>query len=168
MLSLVGTALCGFAILLLLSACAKPTPQGPGRSPAPPQGPARSPTPPEAAPVAAADARAIDAEVARITAGRHSQMPPAQQTQRVAGGQVTEIVAVNDTSYRLILLYSGPTSRRISLAPKETGAVKVQPGDYAVAARVEGAKNVDPFAGRQRFEGGRYSNNWYIRPIGPP
>lgn len=122
---------------------------------------------PAARAVAAPDSRAIDAEVARIMAGQFSQMPPVQQVQRSVSS-VTEIVTRNDTSYRLVLLFSGATSQRLNLAPRETGTVRVQPGDYAVAASVEGASNVRPFAGRQTYEGGRYQSTWYIAPSARP
>jgi hypothetical protein len=126
---------------------------------------ARTTTAPIPAPsraVAAPDARAIDAEVARILGGQHSPMPPVQHVQRDAGSQVAVINAKNDTAYRLTLLYSGATSQRLALAPRESGTVRIQAGDYVVAASVEGSGNIRPFAGRQKDEGGRYEVSWFI------
>lgn len=145
-----GTYLAAAMLLSILAGCAQKSSRSVDNTP---------PQPPRA--VAAPDARNIDAEVAQILGGQYSQMPPVQQIQRDAISGVAEINAKNDTAYRLILLFSGATSQRLSLAPRESNTVRIQPGDYLVAASVEGG-NVRPFAGRQKYEGGRYQVSWYI------
>lgn len=145
-------------LLALLGACAQP--------PAP--GGAARPTPP--VPVAAADARAIDAEAAAIRAGQHLPMPGLEA---VGPGsrevQVAEIRSRNDTPHGLMLLYSGPTSQRLMLDPGGQGTVRLQPGEYLVTARATDPKvSVLPFAGQRRIEPGTYQSQWVVKTSTTP
>lgn len=102
--------------------------------------------------------------------GSYTAMPPLQTVQRQPAGPAAaaEIRTQNQTPYVLVILYSGPTSQRLTLRPQESTQLPLTPGAYNVAARVEGATNVRPFAGRQEIAGGMiYSSNWSIRS-GPP
>lgn len=150
------------SLALLVAGCAQPGKVGDG-APAAAQGAAARPTAP--VPRAAPDAAAIDAEVARILAGSHGAMPPLQAVQRQpAGSGAAEIRTQNQTPYVLVILYSGPTSQRLTLKPQESAQLPLAPGPYAVAAKVEGAGNVRPFAGRQDIAAGTiYSSSWLIR-----
>lgn len=149
-------ALMLLVLAFMLAACAQP-----GARPAAAAAPAAAPVAP--APVAAPDARAIDAEVAAIMAGRHAPMPAPQALSRDAGSNVSEVRSTNATAYRLVLLYSGPTSQRLVLEPGAEGQVRLAPGTYRVSARVgDASANVTPFAGTRQLEAGSYTSRWVI------
>jgi hypothetical protein len=165
------TLVLALALALALAAgCAPTTGRWPGspaagpglQAPRPAAVPAALQGPP---PVAAADASAIDAEVARILAGSHSTMPPLQPVQPVAAASVAVIRADNQTPYVLVLRYSGPTSQRLSLKPQESAQLRLAPGTYSVAATAESAQGVRPFAGVQQIQGGSYASSWIIRTV---
>ncbi len=153
-------------LMVLTAGCAPTTGRWPGlpAAGAGPQAPLSSALqgPP---PVAAADASAIDAEVARIMAGSHAAMPALRPVQPVATASVALIQAENQTPYVLVLRYSGPTSQRLSLKPQENAQLRLAPGTYSVAATAEGAVNVRPFAGVQQIQGGSYASSWMIRTV---
>ena len=107
------------------------------------------------------DARQIDAQVATILAGQHSPLPPAQHVRSNPASQVAEMVTKNNTQYTLTVLYSGPTSQRVVLAPQASQKVLLSVGTYQVAATVN-SSSVVPFAGRDEIQGGGYDNTFYI------
>ncbi len=118
-------------------------------------------------PVAALDARSIDAEVARIRAGEHLPMPAPQSVASDPGGTIAELKVVNESPHRLEVLYSGSTSQRLVLDAGGAGAVRLQPGSYAVAARATDATvRVLPFAGLQQINAGLYNSRWFIQTRG--
>lgn len=142
-----GAALCVGAML----GCAQP---GGGFGLRPAAGPP---------PVAAPDARAIDAAAAAIQAGRHQPMPAPQAVSRDPGGTVAEYRNRNDTPHQLELLFSGPTSQRMLLEPAGQGNVRLQPGSYLLTVRVtDPTARVLPFAGSRQVEAGVHSSRWYI------
>ena len=108
------------------------------------------------------DARKIDAQVATIIAGEHNPLPPAQHVRSNPAAQVAEMVSKNNTQYTLTVLYSGPTSQRVVLAPQATQKVVLSVGTYQVAATVD-SPSVIPFAGRDDIRGGGYDNTFYIK-----
>lgn len=59
-------------------------------------------------------------------------------------------------------MYSGPTSRRLILAPHRSGSLSLARGDYRIAASVD-SPGVHPFAGNEQIEGGAYEVEYYIR-----
>ena len=144
------------ALALLVTGCAQP---GTGNTrPAP--GPL---------PLAASDARAIDAEAAAIRAGQHLPMPAPQAVAKDVGGSVSEVRSTNATRHRLELLYSGPTSQRLIVEPGANAAVRLLPGAYLVTARVsDPGANVMPFAGNRQLDAGVYTSRWEITATAAP
>lgn len=108
------------------------------------------------------DSREIDQQVATILAGEHNPLPPAQHVRPDPAARVAEMVIKNNTGHTLTVLYSGPTSQRVSLAPKASCNVVLGVGTYQVAATVNSA-SVIPFAGRDYIRGGSYDNTFYIK-----
>ena len=113
------------------------------------------------------DPRQIDVQVATVLAGEHSELPPAEQVRSEPSAQSAQIAIKNNTEYSLTVLYSGPTSRRVVLAPQDTQTVVVAVGSYRVAATVDSA-SVLPFAGRDDLEGGDYDSIFYITTVTAP
>lgn len=111
-------------------------------------------------PVAAPDAKDIDAAVSKIMEGEHGKLPPAQQLRADASG-VAAIQIKNRTEHTLTVFYSGKTSQKAVVAPNGNAAVSVAAGTYSVAASVD-APEVIPFAGTDTLSGGTYSNEFYI------
>lgn len=136
-------------LLLLLSACAQaPQPQKFKRP----------------APQAAADAAAIDAEAAALRAGQHQPMPDAQLMSQ--GEDEAEIQSRNESPHTLQLLYSGPTSQRLVLAPGATGTVRLLPGSYLLTAQATDPKaGITPFAAQRSIGAGLYGSTWTINRI---
>lgn len=120
-----------------------------------------------AAPVADADARRIDDEVAALFAAPHAAMPPLATPAGAASGSTAVIEVRNDTPYTLELLGSGPTSKRLRIAPKAGAALILQPGRYRMAARVVEASPLPPFAGTSDFGSARYAVAFSLRPPAP-
>ena len=145
-----------------LSSCAVDGPTQGGS----PGSPARAVAPPPRdVAMPARDAAAIDAEVARIFAsGQFGTMPPATVQGRSNNKAIAEVETENQTPYVLTVLYSGPTSQRLTMKPNEKGTVKLGVGTYRVAAQVETAARVRPFAGEQRFDSRGYSSRYFIGP----
>lgn len=120
------------------------------------------PAPQQATP--SPDARQIDAQVATIIAGEHSPLPPAQRVRSDPAAQVADMVTKNNTQHTLTVLYSGPTSQRVVLAPQTSRKVLLGVGTYQVAATVD-SPSVIPFAGRDDIRGGGYDNTFYIETV---
>jgi len=116
----------------------------------------KAPAPPAPDP----NAKAIDAEVAKIMAGDHSQLPPAQKLSSNNSGVAT-IKVTNDTAHTLTVLYSGPTSKKSVLSAHQSENVSLTAGNYSVAASVNDP-SVIPFAGTDTVSGGHYTNQFYI------
>lgn len=112
-------------------------------------------------PPAAADAAQIDREVAAILAGPHGTLPRAQAVRADPRARHTAVAVRNLTAYRLTVLFSGVSSRRVIVAPQGSANVALATGSYNVAARVDAA-HVLPFAGTQSFSGGSYATSFYL------
>ena len=108
----------------------------------------------------AADKKLIDLQVANVHAGEHGELPPMDRT-GYGGGSSTTIEIENNTSYILTLLYSGPESKRVVIAPQSTRTVLLKNGYYRIAASVS-ASGVRSFAGSENLNGGSYSVEYYI------
>ena len=68
----------------------------------------------------------------------------------------------NSTPYELTVLYDGPVSKKLTLAPGTSQALNLAPGAYHVAGRVSGAA-VLPFYGEESYDGSaNYSESFYI------
>ncbi len=103
--------------------------------------------------------RIIDLEVKGISAGKFSEMPRAQP--RSFGGLSVEIEVENRTGYELTVRYSGPDSQKHVLPKGETRTIRIQPGDYKVAASVSAA-NVTNYYGKDKLGAGKYSSSFYV------
>lgn len=109
-----------------------------------------------------AEAKFVDLAVDRITSGLHGSLPAMEQTRRSVGSRTAQISVRNSTSYTLTVMYSGPTSRRLVLAPHRSGSLSLARGDYRIAASVA-SSSVRPFAGNEQVEGGTYEVEYYIQ-----
>ena len=107
------------------------------------------------------------AELDRISAGEHSDMPPAQRIGMLAGASHDTVVhsIINATESTLSVYLSGPTNQFIELAPKTNETIRLLSGRYRVGARVK-APGVLPFYGEQIYDGGsEYQTSFYIDHI---
>ena len=77
------------------------------------------------------------------------------------GGHSSHVSISNDTGYTLTILYSGPTSTRLSIPAHSTRSTTLSNGTYRVAASVVGG-GVRSFAGTESLTGGSYSASYYI------
>ena len=104
----------------------------------------------------------IDLEVDAIFAGDHGVLPPMSRTSSGSTySTITEVEVYNNTSYTLTVRYSGPESKKITLAPKQKISITLKKGSYREAASVNAA-NVQNYAGIQNLDGGGYSEEFYI------
>ncbi|MFI3296653.1 MAG: hypothetical protein R3Y59_03375 [bacterium] len=76
-------------------------------------------------------------------------------------GSETSIEIYNNTRYTLTLLYSGTTSKRVIISPKQYKYLSLKNGKYKVAASVN-AHNVGKYAGTEELDGGKYEVEYYI------
>lgn len=141
------------ALAFGLSSCAEPS--QPTR-----QGQAQQSSLPSGA-TSSQEAQQIDQQVATILAGPHGALPPAEIIHADPTAKIAEIHIKNDTGYTLTVLYSGPTSRSVVLAPHAIQRTILGTGSYGVAATVD-ASDVLPFAGSDDLQGGAYENTFYI------
>ena len=68
----------------------------------------------------------------------------------------------NDTAYTLTALFSGPTDRRVEVAPGGSIAVDLLPGSYKLVGRVN-APNVLPSYGEHVFNASSSGVKFYIQ-----
>ena len=108
----------------------------------------------------AADKKLIDIEVSSIFAGSHGTLPSMDKTSYGYGSSSTISVS-NDTQYQLTLLYSGPESRRLVLAPHASRSITLPNGNYRIAASVN-TGGVSSYAGTESLTGGGYDISYYI------
>lgn len=107
-----------------------------------------------------ADKKVIDLQVDNVYAEEHGELPSMDRTS-YGGGSTSRISITNSTSYTLTLLYSGPDSKKIIIAPYKTGHTTLPNGTYRVAASVD-AYRVQKYAGSETLNGGSYSAEYYI------
>lgn len=107
-----------------------------------------------------ANKKIIDIQVANVYAGEHGELPSMDKV-GYSYGTKSIINIENSTSYTLTLLYSGPDSKRVVIAPNRTQSVSLKNGTYRIAASVS-ASNVRNFAGTEQLTGGSYSVEYYI------
>jgi hypothetical protein len=115
-------------------------------------------------PPAASSEPTVHDETEQIRLGPHTQMPPAQRSS--TGGAVwgaTTMTVQNSTPYDLTVLYDGPVSKKVILAPGASQVVDLAPGAFHVAGRVTAA-GVLPFYGEESYEAVGYSEMFYITP----
>ncbi len=103
--------------------------------------------------------RIIDLEVKEISSGKYSEMPKAQPISR--GGISAEVTVENRTEYELTVRYSGPDSQKVVVPKGGTRTIKIQPGDYKVAASVSAA-NVTNYYGNDTLNAGKFESSFYI------
>jgi hypothetical protein len=96
-----------------------------------------------------------------IRAQNPGVIPPAQVAGTNRGGATT-LEVQNRTAYTLHLFLNGPQSTALDLPPGQSGALRLMPGQYEMAARVD-TFNVRPFYGVQMFQSGtKYGESFYI------
>lgn len=106
--------------------------------------------------------RLIDIEVDEAQSERKDlgQLPPMS---RLRGGSTnrTSIEVKNDTRYTLDVLYSGPSSDRLTITPNSVSSVTLSNGRYRVLASVR-TSNVRKYYGEEALSGGEYRVTYYI------
>jgi hypothetical protein len=110
-------------------------------------------------------ANPIQSEIDAIArSNNYSPFPSATETRKAGQGanDSPERIVENGTPYTLHVLMSGPTDRRIDLAPGGSTSITIPPGAYKVAARVD-SSHVMPFYGEQTLNSGVvYTSRFYI------
>ena len=87
---------------------------------------------------------------------------PAMNKIGYRSGHFSTVTVTNQTSYEMILLYSGDTeSERLVISRGDTKSVKLPNGSYRISAKVN-ASNVIPYVGNEDLTGGNYSARYYI------
>lgn len=110
-----------------------------------------------------AEEKIIDKEVSTIMAGKHGEMPAPQRSYSTNSYKTTSDISItNSTRYTLTVLYSGPSSKKIVIAPGFSNSIILRPGYYKVAAKVS-SSSVRPFAGTHSLQSGNYNSNFYIQ-----
>ncbi len=106
----------------------------------------------------------IETQLAKIEAGQHGYFPPptqTQQSQQLSGE--AQYTIINDTSYTLTVLLSGPSTTSIDVASHATETVTLKPGTYKVAAEVS-KSSVIPYYGQITFNAdSTYQGEYYIQ-----
>jgi hypothetical protein len=119
----------------------------------------RNPNSPE---VSFCKRRLIDLEVdqALLDRDKLGELPPMS---RMSSGATTRtsISVKNDTRYTLDVLYSGPSSDRLTVSPGAAGKIALSNGTYRVLASVR-ASNVSQYYGNESLNGGVYEVTYYI------
>lgn len=108
----------------------------------------------------------ISDEIDKISSSEHVPFPPIQPigaTSSSASPNGMGAFAVkNDTPYTLTVLFSGPTERRVEIAPGGSLSIELLPGAYKVAARVN-APDVSPSYGEHVFDRSSSGVTFYIQ-----
>ncbi len=108
----------------------------------------------------------ISQELDQIRRNRNSPLPPLESAPTVSSGNgMSALELRNQTGYTLTALFSGPTERRIEIGPGGSSSVELQPGTYAVAARVN-SPNVIPMYGDRVIQAGGWRETFYLEPVG--
>ncbi len=111
-----------------------------------------------------AEKMVIDLTVAQILNNDYDALPAMEKTKKLYSN-LTTINISNDTDYTMSVLFSGPDSKKLVLVSNCTQSILLASGKYAIAARVEDARGIRPFAGHETFTGGEYSETFYIETI---
>lgn len=75
----------------------------------------------------------------------------------------TSLTIRNDTDHVLKIRYSGPSSVRVDINPRETRRINLTPGSYSVEASVWPEIDVRNYAGLSTYEVGFYGSSFVIR-----
>ena len=113
--------------------------------------------------------RLIDLEVAdAVTKQLSSPLGQLPRMERIGASEASgqsEITVINETGYVLTLLYSGPSSTRVVLQPKEERYVALVTGSYKVLASVNAA-SVSQYYGTESLSSDKYEVTFYIEREG--
>ena len=103
----------------------------------------------------------VKQEIQKIRNAPHEAMPPAQSAGASLGGQ-TSMTVENGTTFVLYLYVSGPTSRKLQIAPGGSESLRFPPGQYEVAAKIS-APSVIPFYAVENYApNAAYTSHFYI------
>ncbi len=105
--------------------------------------------------------RIIDFEVNDVFNEDHGTLPGMEHVEEDIDSPTSTITVENVTDYTLTVMYSGPESKRIQIAPRSRGTVTLANGRYRIAASVP-RSNVRPYAGGETLIGGRYEAGYCI------
>lgn len=109
----------------------------------------------------AAKKRIIDLEVDEILSGDVGQLPEMSPLNQSNSRNRADVKVTNDTSYTLIVRYSGTESQKHSIPPKGSKSFTILKGQYRVAASVKRG-GVRSYAGNENIYYDRYSSSFYI------
>lgn len=105
----------------------------------------------------------VDMEVKDLLREKHGKLPPMEAKTPPGGANKSHstVEIKNDTKHELVVRYSGPESKKISLKAGEKKSFTISNGDYQMTATVNGA-NVKTYAGHDRLTGMNYYSEFYI------
>ena len=98
----------------------------------------------------------------RLSEMTPSSIPPAEQNQSLDTASPPREKVTNDTKYRLVVSFTGPTTTVRTVSPGATVEFKLKPGLYTVLVRAPGT-SIEPFHSKERVESGWiYSHKFVI------
>jgi hypothetical protein len=109
----------------------------------------------------------ISEEIEKIKSSKPDPFPPIQRSAGASSSPASQggmgVFGIkNDTAYTLTVLFSGPTERRVEVAPGGSVSVELLPGSYKLAGRVN-APNVSPSYGEYLFDRSSSAVKFYIQ-----
>ncbi len=105
----------------------------------------------------------IEAKVVKILSGRTTVLPSVEGIIVGDSSKNPTITINNNTGYLMRIMFSGPSPIEIIVAAGDTVSQKLIPGNYRIAAVIEG-REVEPFSGAENFESGHeYRWDFYLR-----
>lgn len=116
---------------------------------------------PNGAHAAEAARRMIDLNVNNIFQSSHSPFPKLNRDFEDDQAENCTVTIENRTDYPMTVMFSGATSKSITIRPEGRGSVTLKTGTYRIGASVTKA-GVRPFAGTQKLFGGHYRTAFTI------
>jgi hypothetical protein len=105
----------------------------------------------------------VDMEVKDLLREKHGKLPPMEAKTPPGGANKSHsnVEIKNDTKHELVVRYSGPESKKITLKSGEKKSFTISNGEYQMTATVSGA-NVKTYAGHDKLTGMNYYSEFYI------
>lgn len=110
-----------------------------------------------------AEQRIIDFRVATFFRRGYSKLPALTKTSS-GSGAVSKITATNNSNCKVVLMYSGPDSKRLILAPYETKSISLANGEYKIAASIY-SDTFKGYIGTETLTGGGYKASYFFSTI---